>query len=309
MNCNKILIANTGEDSLTTIDLKNGFEIKTIFLSELIQKCEYTPVEERGQLRPVDIEKTEDGYILVTNSYDDSIMKIDIVNMNILGFVKVGKNPTVIKEFQGKTYVVNTDSNSISVMNTDTFTLIEDISVGEKPTDLKIDTKKQKCFVANSNCYSINVLDIVDEKIESIILGKQPIKMILEGEKIFILSYINNGTMNVSNITELSTEDYEIKKSIDLKGIFDDFIKIKEHEIFYLSSADDGYVYRITLDRNANITKIYLGGMPGTIKWDGETKLYIANILNDEISIVDILTNQVIKNLRVGKEPGGILLL
>lgn len=309
MNSNKILIANTGEDSLTIINLGNGCGIETIFLSELIQEYGHIPVEKSSQLRPMGLELSEDGYILVTNSYDDSIMKIDLVNMCILGFVKVGKNPTAIADFQGKTYVVNTDSNSISVVDTETFALLEDIAVCEKPTDIKIDKKNHKCFVANSNCYSINVLDLTCEKVETIILGKQPIKIILEGEKIFILSYINNGTMNVSNITELSSQDYEIKKSIDLKGIFDDFIKIKEEEIFYLSSADDGYVYRIMIDKNVKITKIYLGGMPGTIKWDGGTKLYTANILNDEISIIDMSTNKVVKKLRVGKEPGGILLL
>lgn len=304
-----MLTANTGEDSLTLISFDNGFASKTIFLSELIEKYDSKIIEDSNQLRPLNMALTGDGYILLANSYDNSVMKIDIDNLQILGWIKVGKNPTVIEEFQDKSYVVNTDSNSISVLDTKSFTLIEDIAVGEKPTDIIIDREKCKCYVANSNCYTMNVLDLKSESIDTISLGKQPIKLLLEEEELYVLSYTNNGVMNVSNLMGLSSEDYQVKMNLDLNGIFDDFIKFRGEKTFYLSSADDGYIYKIIMDKKVEIEKTYLGGMPSPIKWDGESKLYIANILNNEICIIDVMTNKILKNLRVGKEPSGILLL
>ena len=230
-------------------------------------------------------------------------------HIKLLEYIKVGRNPTSIQNFEGKIYIANTDSNSISVIDDKDFAIIEDISVGEKPTDIQIDKENLKLFVANGNCYTINILDLESESMASIIIGKQPTKMIIEGKKLFVLSYINNGVTNFSNLSELRIDDYQTKMSIDLKGIFDNFIKIKHDNIFYLSNAEDGYIYRVSIDKDISISKVYLGGMPSTMKWDGENKIYITNIFNNEISIMDILTNRIIKTLKVGKEPNGILLL
>jgi YVTN family beta-propeller protein len=302
----KILVANTGEDSLT---LKDGYNFKTIFLSKLIEEKEDNSTQENNQLGPYDIDIGEEGYIYIANSYDNSIMKLDIENIKLLEFIKVGRNPTCIKRFKGKIYVANSDSNSISIIDENTFSLIEDISVGERPTDIQIDEDSLKVFIANGNCYTINVLDLNNEKISSITLSKQPVKMAIEDKRLFVLSYINNGVTNYSNLSELEIEDYKTMMSIDLKGIFANFVKIKGKEVFYLSNVEDGYIYRVFINDEVNISKIYLGGMPNNIKWDGKTKLYISNILNDDLTIIDESNNQIIENIRVGKEPNGILLL
>lgn len=301
----KILIANTGEDSLT---LKSNSCSKTIFLPKLIEEKEGNLTQESNQLGPYDIDIGEEGYIYVANSYDNSIMKIDLENNRLLGYIKVGRNPICIRKFKEKIYVANSDSNSISIIDEKTFTLMEDITVGERPTDIQIDKVSSQIFIANGSCYTINVLDLNNETISSIILNKQPIKIDIEDKRLFVLSYVNNGVSNYSNLSELKTDDHRTVMSIDLKGIFADFLKIKGKEIFYLSNVEDGYVYRIIIDDEVNISKVYLGGMPSSIKWDGE-KLYISNILNNEIAVIDERANQIIDNIRVGKEPNGILLL
>lgn len=306
MECRKILIANTGEDSLT---LRDNFTLKTIFLSKLIDKKEYNLTQENNQLGPYDMDISEEGFIYIANSYDNSIMKMDLEGLKLLEYIKVGKNPTCIKRFMGKIYVVNSDSNSISIIDEKTFSLIEDISVGERPTDIQVDEENLRIFIANGNCYTINVLDLISEKISSITLCKQPVKMAIEDKRLFVLSYINNGITNYCNLSELKIEDYKTIMSIDLKGIFANFVKIKGEEVFYLTNVEDGYIYKIFIEDEVNISKIYLGGMPSNIKWDGKTKLYISNILNNDITIIDKPNNQIIDNIRVGNEPNGILLL
>ncbi len=304
-----VLVANTGEDSLTLVSLTDPCDVKTIFLSKLIEDEEDGSTQENNQLGPFDLILSEEGWIYIANSYDNSIMKIDLENIKLLGFIKVGRNPTCIKCFKGKIYVVNSDSNSISIIDEKTFSLIEDISMGERPTDIIIDEEGLKAFVANGNCYTVNVLDLVTEKVTAITLSKQPIKIEIEGKRLFILSYINNGITNYSNLCEMELNDFKTVMSVDLKGIFSNFIKIKEKNIFYLSNVEDGYVYKIAGDEEINISKIYLGKMPSNIKWDGKEKLYIADILNDILTIIDESNNQIINKIRVGHEPNGILLL
>ncbi|WMM23689.1 hypothetical protein RBU61_12235 [Tissierella sp. MB52-C2] len=309
MNEDRILVANTGDDSLTLKDFKDDSKSKTIFLSKLVGKEIDNDILENSKLGPYDMIKGEEKNIYITNSYDNSVMKIDMGSEKLLGFIKIGKNPTSIKSFKGKIYIANSDSNSISVVDEKTFSLIEDISVGERPTDIQIDEIGLKVFIANGNCYTINILDLNSEKISSITLTKQPIKMIIENTRLFILSYKGNGMNNYSNLSEIEIKDHKTKVSIDLKGIYANFVKIKGRDLFYLSNVEDGYIYRILIDKEISISKIYLGGMPNSIKWNGKANLYITNILNNELNIFQESNSLNIKNIRVGKEPNGILLL
>jgi len=305
----RVLIANTGDDSLTLIDLLDSYKVKTIFLSKLIEDNKENFTQENNQLGPCDMVVDEEGIVYITNSYDNSLMKIDLENIKLLGFVKVGKNPTCVRRFMGKIYVVNSDSNSISVIDEETFTLIGDISVCERPTDIQIDEKGLKAFIANGNCYTINIMDLLNEKISSIVLTKQPIKIIIEDNRLFVLSYINNGVTNYSNLSELRLNELNSIMDLDLKGIFSNFIKIQGEEIIYLSNVEDGYIYKVEIKDNVNISKIYLGKMPSNIKWDGGTKLYTTDILNNILVIIDKMNNKIINKIRVGHEPNGILLL
>lgn len=309
MTYKRVLVANTGEDSLTLIDLIDCYKVKTILLSKLIEGNRDNLTQENNQLGPSDMVMGKEGLIYITNSYDNSLMKIDLENIKLLGFIKVGKNPTCVKRFRGKIYVANSDSNSISIIDEETFTLIADISVSERPTDIQIDEENSKAFIANGNCYTINIVDLISENISAIILSKQPIKIAIEGNRLFVLSYINNGVTNYSNLSELELNEFKTTLSLDLKGIFSNFIKIEGEEIFYLSNVEDGYVYKIEIKDKVNISKVYLGKMPSNIKWDGKEKLYTTDVLNDVLVIIDKSDNEIINKIRVGHEPNGILLL
>jgi len=267
------------------------------------------PFQESLHLGPFDMALGDKEIVYLTNSYDDSIMKIDIENEKLLKYLKVGKNPTCIRKFNGKIYIANSDSNAISIVDEENFTLIENISVGEKPTDIEIDEKNLKILIANGNCFNISILDLNKESISSIFLNNYPIKILIEGKAIFILSYKNNGMSNYSNLSIIDVETYKQINSIDIKGIFGSFVKIKGKLVFYLTNIEDGCVYRMHLDKSIKISKIYLGGMPNNIIYDGSNKIYVSNIINNDLTVINSQLNKVIDNFKVGKEPNGIILL
>lgn len=309
MTYKTVVVANTGEDSLTLIDLIDGYKVNTILLSKLIEGNKSNYTQENNQLGPSDIVAGKEKLIYLTNAYDNSLMKIDLEKIELLGSIKVGKNPINVKRCMGNIYVVNSDSNSISIIDEEAFTLISDISVGERPTDIQIDEENLKAFIANGNCYIINIIDLISEDVSTIILSKQPIKIEIEDNRLFVLSYVNNGVTNWSNLSELELNEFKTIISLDLKGIFSNFTKIKGEEIFYLSNVEDGYIYKVEIKDKVNISKIYLGKMPSNIKWDGNTTLYTTDSLKDTLVIIDKRNNEVINEIRVGREPNGVLLL
>lgn len=308
MEDNRLIITNTGDDSLTLVCPDNESINKTLKICDLI-KNNNLHLKTDEKLGPYDIAVGEKGYVYIINSYDNSLMKIDLEGEKVLDSIKTGKNPTCLKLFKGKIYIINSDSNSLSIIDEETFSLSECIGLGEKPTDIQIDKTKENLFIANGNCYTINMLELNSGKISSIVLNTLPIKLAIEDNRLFVLSYINNGVKNYTNLSEIKIKDCKIIMSINLKGIFTHFIKIKGKETFYLTNIEDGCLYRVSVGEKVKFSKVSIGGMPNNIVWDGESKLYITNISTNDLIIINEKDFKIINKIRVGNEPYGILLL
>lgn len=297
----KILVANTGEDSLTLRDMENNNISQKISLKTL--------VEDGESLGPDHMDIGRDGLLYIVNSYDDSLVKIDLEKTRVVDLIKVGRYPTCIKIFKGKIYVLNRDSNSMSIIDEEDFDLVENISLGEGPSDIEVDSEGFRIFIANRNSRSINILNLASDEMSSINLDEEPIKIIIENNRLFVLSNINKGNINYSNLSELEIDSQDPIMTIKLKGLFLDMIKIRDREVFYMINIDDGYLYRVSLEKKERIKKTYLGGMPSSIIWDGKDILYITNSLNNSLSLVAEDDQRIISNIRVGKEPNRVLLL
>jgi DNA-binding beta-propeller fold protein YncE len=85
-----------------------------------------------------------DGYGYLTNgSMAGTVEKIDLTTGTVVGSVAVGNGPESMVEYDGKLFVCNTGGwdfdNKISIINLNTFTLITDIFVGDRPSDIAVD--------------------------------------------------------------------------------------------------------------------------------------------------------------------------
>lgn len=295
----KVLIANTGEDTLTYLDLKNGKTISTIDLKMLAY----------SYIGPYDLLSTDGEIIYCTNIYDNSLYKININNERILDTIYIGSYPTCIRFFKNYFYIVNTDSNSISVVDSKKFSLVENIPVGEKPIDMEIDEINGRLYIANSNSRSISIIDLQGNENFIIDLKNNPLKLILQGKKMYILSNVSNSPISKSNISLLDLDSLEEKKFTELDGIFNTMVKINSSEIVFSTNIDNGILYRMDIEGRNILSKTNLLGLPNKLVWDGYRTLYITNLSDNILTLFDTEINKVIENFKVGKEPNGILLL
>lgn len=225
----------------------------------------------------------------------------------MIDILAVGSYPTCVKYFDGHLFVANTDSNSISIIDEKNFSLIENIPVGEKPTYIEIDEINMDLYVVNSNGYSIDIINLNRDDYRIIKLNDNPIKITIFEKYIYILSNVNSGSIYNSNISIISLEDYKEESSTQLKGIFSNMVKINNREIIFITNMENGCLYRMDIKRNNLLSKTYLNGMPNKLEWDRDNVLYISNISTNMLTIFDINTNEIIGNIKVGKEPNGIL--
>lgn len=304
----KAIVANTGEDTLSFIDLIDRKVMETIDLKKIINNKEDNRfLIDNSLIGPHDMIYSNEGYLYCTNVYSNSIFKMDMRNKKIIDVLYVGSFPTCIKSFQGKIFVANSDSNSISIISEKTFSLIESIPVGEKPIDMEVDREHMKLYIANSNSHNISIIDLIESGNRVVKLDHNPIKIILEDEYIYILSIVNNGICNKSNISIMDRKTYRTQESIDFSGIFNTMLKINGSEIIFITGIGDGYLYRMDMKRGSVLSKTYLKGMPNKLEWDGDSIILITNISTNILTLFDMNTNKIIDNIEVGEEPNGIL--
>lgn len=310
-NKRKIVVANTRDDSLTFIELENWTKIEKWNLKDSIKFNKNINMQSI-YLGPYELECDMEGNLYCTNVYDNSILKIDLERKEIVDLLAVGKYPTCIKYFENKLFVANTDSNSISIVDVKDFLLVENIQVGEKPLDIEIDKENKMMYIANFSGQSIDIIDLKNYEKITIKLKDTPVKMTIYNGKLLILSNINNGSLNKSNISNISLIDLKDYRKENIKsfgGIFSNMLKLKGREIVFTTNMDNGYLYKIDIERRNLLSKTYLSGMPNKLEWDGNNLLFITNISKNFLTIFDINSNKVLDNIEVGNEPNSVFLL
>lgn len=292
----KLAVVNTGSDSITIIDLENYYISDTFFLSK-----------RQSRLGPHQIFKKENQDILYsTNSYDNSIYKIDIKNKRVEDTLVVGCFPSHIARLDKFLLVTNSDSNSISIIDESKFLLVENISVGERPHDIKVDKKTQKVYVANSNNYTIDVMNIYNNYSIKIKLLFKPLHLFIGYKNIYVLCPLNNG-MTCSKILILDIDTYEIKKCIDVEGVIIDLVVLEDKKIIYSTNIENGFIYKIFLDDEISQEKYYIGGMPNNLLLK-ENVIFITNVLNDKLHVFDCNKSNIITSINTGVEANGVIL-
>ena len=299
MITNQIITGNIGDDTISIIILDNQNEIDTIDVKSLIRV--------NGRIGPWDLTINEKQQLLILNSYDESLIALDLFTKDILARAKLGRSPVCIRVYNKRIYILNCDSNSLSIMDEDSMILLEEIYLDEKPSDIQIDINTNTAYIANSNGNSISIINLTDNTMNVINITAQPFRLIVERNYIYILSYINNGVINYSSISSMDKVSKEVKE-FKIKGVFIDIVMIDNNN-FLLTNPEDGYLYNFNLDEKKLSKRIYLGGMPSKIIWDTKNMLYITDLLNSSVLFVDLLQNNIVKKIKVGKEPQGFILL
>jgi len=85
-----------------------------------------------------------DGFGYLTNgSLAGTVEKIDLTSGTVVGSVAVGNGPENMVEYDGKLFVCNTGGwdydHTISIIDLTSFSLITDIFVGDRPSDIVVD--------------------------------------------------------------------------------------------------------------------------------------------------------------------------
>jgi YVTN family beta-propeller protein len=214
--------------------------------------------------------------------------------------IEVGGMPIEIYASVDATYVANFLSNTVSVIDSDTNTVIKNIHVRDGPRFIEELAGGGAVYVANFRSNTVSVIDSdTNRVIKNITVGDRPrfIEALAGGGAVYVA---NSGSDSVSVI---NPSNNTVIKNIKV-GASPGFIHRYGDAIYVANSGSDS-VSVINLVNNTLIKNITVGAYPNSITTTMNA-VYVANGESNTVSVINPVNNTVIKNIKVGANPGSI---
>ena len=257
----------------------------------------HVQAEEQGSIGPSVFEK---AYI---TSFSTGV--VDVINLKDntveIGKIQVGNEPNsaAINPNGTQVYITNRGSNSVSVIDPMTDTVIKTITVGIGPVGVAFNQDGSKAYIANSLGEALTIIDTVQlQVVEYIAVVGGPVGLVAVDDFLYI-SRLNGSEILVLDLLS-DTIVGEITVGTGAYGISVNPARTK----LYVALSEVASVAVIDIvDRSISAT-ISVGQQPTAteVSPDG-SRVYVVNSLSSSLSVIDAETNEVIDTIAVGASP------
>lgn len=200
----------------------------------------------------------------------------------------------------GLMYVQNMNSNSISVIDLATNTVLRNITVDGTLQNIKLSEDQQALYIITTNrdsgtIYMLNTTsnEIMNERISTQVSFQD----VAFFNDTLYLSDASGGKLLVMNSNGTLMHEINV-------GSRPQFIEVRpEGQVLYVASSG-GSVSVVDLEQNIVIKEIDSGNMPHRLSFDNNgANLFVVNAENDTLTVIDSQKHEIIKTIPVGDNP------
>ena len=194
-------------------------------------------------------------------------------------------------------YVTNLNSDSVSVIDTTTNTVVETISVGIGPERVAIAPDGSRAYVTNRNSDSVSVIDTsTNTVIDSVTVGDLPIGVAVtpDGTRVYVVNFFAN-SVSVIDATANTVVDTVAVGSVPRQVAI-----TPDGSRAYVTNDFGDSVSVIDTATNTVVDTVPVedGPFGVAITPDG-TRAYVANRRSNSVSVIDTATNTVVDAVQV----------
>ncbi|MGN6179251.1 MAG: gliding motility-associated C-terminal domain-containing protein [Mucilaginibacter sp.] len=216
---------------------------------------------------------------------------------------KVTATITVTPQQIAYAYITNQQTNTVSVINTTSNTVVGTIGVGQRPTGTAVSPDGTKVYITNQFDNSISVISTLTNKVMSTIplkdSGPTGIALSPDGKTIYV---VNLGLNSVSAIDAASGN---VTSTFAVGGYPIGIVVSPDGNNVFVTNGSDN-ISDINLAKgNTTTIPVANGPYEVVISPDG-TKLYVTNSGGNTVSVIDVSTGAIIAVIPVGTNPEGI---
>lgn len=244
--------------------------------------------------------------------------------------IPVGVNPSAaVIGPDGRMYVANTGSGTVSVIDTTTGQRIDasptssstDIRVGALPSALALSHDGKRLYVANSGSATVSVIDTATyARIDA---NPSPLSMdIRVGIAPSALTFGSDGRLYVANrgSNSVSVIDTATNTVIDVNptalgvqaipvGLGPSALTFGPNGRLYVANRASNTISVVNTTNYSLTNTVTVGKQPASVALGADGKLYVANTGSGTVSVIDTATNTAgVKHISVGTAPSSVAL-
>ena len=246
---------------------------------------------------------SEGNIVYLADSFNNKVYKFDF-DLNQYEETTVGRDPRHMCKNNESIYVTNFESDNISVIDIENFSLTGSIPAGIKPHDIIFCNKNNNLY---ASCYEENQIlqyNLNDSNKKYFNTDGKPMHIFVKENNIIAMTYCANGNI-YTKINFINIETQEIEDVIKINGLASDMDLDIENSLLYLINIEDKSLYIIDIYKRNILKKIFIGGYPESLSF-GSNNIYVTNSKKNQISIIDIATLSIMKNIELEFSPACI---
>ncbi|QGU95984.1 beta-propeller fold lactonase family protein [Clostridium bovifaecis] len=331
--CNNAAKDNTGAPSAnkaeTKVEQKTASYIYTANESGSISKIDVATgkvvetIKDEGS--PHNVQVSPDGKVFAYTSavgmeegqtehgsmnMNGSAVFYDVETGKQIQKVEVGEHPAHIVFTKDGKYVLvtNNEDNNVSIIDAKTYKLINNVAVGKGPHGFRISSDSKYAYAANMGEDTVSIVDIEKNKeLKKIKVGKTPITTGITKDGKTLVVTINGE--NTIAIVDLATDKVEkVKVGVGPAQLY---LDSDDKYVFVANQGTEekpsNTVSKINLAAKKVVATVDTGkGSHGVVVSPDNKYVYITNIYEATVSVIDNTTNKVITTIPVDREPNGI---
>lgn len=216
----------------------------------------------------------------------------------------VTANLSVTSVVPGMAYISNVGSNTVSVINTASNTVVSTINVGNSPIAVSVSPDNKRVYVANSGSGSISVIDAVNNTlIKNIGVGSYPYYVIAspDGTHVYALNFNDDNVSVINTTTNTVTGTFPVGDK-PLTAVIS-----PDGKLLYVANYEAKTVSIINTLNGSLVNKIDLSTEPWgmAISPDG-SRVYVGSAYTSTIGIINTQTYAFERISAGGNDPQGL---
>ncbi|NLO83353.1 MAG: YncE family protein [Clostridiales bacterium] len=299
---NKIAVANTGGNSISFIEPRLNIEEWRIQLDSGVGPCDL--------LKP-----RCTSSLLITQIYDNSLVCLNLDKGLVEKVLLAGCHPKfmAVCNITHNICVSNADSDSISIVgNKDNLRLVSQIPAGSMPQGIDCHPQLPVLAVANMNSQDVWFIDT--RELTTIYMKRidgypTQVRFSRKGDILYVGCYLYNGCSR-SKIIMLALDGYRVCGEIPIGCVPFQIVETGDGKHLLVISLASERIEVVNLVLGRVMGSIEIDGMAYSIALDGnEECAYVTNTKKGTVAVVDWRRGKKITDIRVDKEPSGIVYL
>jgi YVTN family beta-propeller protein len=236
----------------------------------------------------------------------------DTSNSQLIKKVEVGSHPAhiVFTSDQKLALVTNNENNTVTVIDTQTYKPTGTIPTGKGPHGFRISADGRTAYVANMGEETVSVLDLATMKeTRKIKVGQTPVTTAVTSDGKWMVVTLN--AENAAVIVDLATD--KVEKVAVGAGPAQVYIQSDNKAALVANQGTEkspsNTITKIDLESKKAIATIETGkGAHGLAASSDNKWIYVTNMFDHTVSVVDNVQNKEVAEIKVGQTPNGITL-